>query len=479
MTLVAEQTTGDAGARGGIALPKRLPIVVSPANRDDSTAKDARLVNCYMEKLETGDIWVCKRPGLDQYTQPSGGAATGRGVYNWKGDIYSIFGTTLYKATTSKGTVNATNGVYRFSSCLGATHKLQLGDGVKAYNYDDAGGLVNINDVDFPAAFCKGWAYLDGTPYVCKVNASIQGGGINDPVNWDALNTITAQIEPDGGVALSKQLVYVIEFKEWTTEVFYDAANATGSPLSPVQGAKANWGCSSQDSVQDLDGTLLWAGAGKSASVQVLIMNNLKVEPVSTKPVEKLLEGASYATGNVFSWSLKWNGHHFYVLTFKTDNFTLAYDLKDQAWSQWTDVDGNYLPIVSATYDSGHRPILQHESNGKLYYADDAYTTDDDSLITVDIYTPNFDGGTRRKKQLNLMEWIGDQVPGSELQVRFNDFDYDPKKWTNFRTVDLSKERPILTGCGTFRRRAHNFRHKKATKMRLQAVELQLDLGTL
>ena len=236
-----EQTVGQAGSDAGITLPTRLPLVVLPSNRDDTTGKDARLVNCYMEKQETGETTIVKRPGLAKHTQPSGGAATGRGVYNWKGDIYSIFGSTLYKATTSKGTVNATNGVYRFSSCLGATHKLQLGDGVLAYNYDDSGGLVQITDVDFPTAFVKGWSYLDGTPYVMTAAAAIQGGGINDPVNWDALNVIIAQIEPDAGVALAKQLVYTVALKQWTTETFYDAANATGSPLGTVQGAKARW----------------------------------------------------------------------------------------------------------------------------------------------------------------------------------------------------------------------------------------------
>lgn len=476
---MAEQTTGDAGSQAGISLPKRLPLVVSPANRDDSTQKDAQLINCYMERLETGDTWVNKRPGLARHSQPTAGAATGRGVYNWKGDIYSVFGTTLYQNTTSKGTVNATNGVYKFSSCLGATNRLQLGDGVKAYNYDNGAGLVVISDGDFPAAFVKGWSYLDATTYVGTTLATLQGSGINDTVSWDALNTITAQIEPDNGVAVGKQLVYTIFMKQWTTEVFYDAANATGSPLGTVQGAKANWGCSSADSVQDCNGLLLWAGSGKSASVQVVMMDNLKVVPVSTKPVERLIEGASFAAGNVFSWSMKWNGHFFYVLTLKAENLTLAYDLSEQMWSRWTDVNGNYFPIVAATYDSSMRPILQHESNGRLYYADDTYTLDDTDLITVDIYTPNFDGGTRRKKLLNFQEFIGDQVVGSELQVRNNDGDYRTDLWTNFRTVDLSKERPFLTNCGTFRRRAYNYRHRCETRFRLQAVELQLDLGSL
>ncbi len=97
--------------------------------------------------------------------------------------------------------------------------------------------------------------------------------------------------------------------------------------------------------------------------------------------------------------------------------------------------------------------------------------------IISDIYTPNFDANVRRNKQLSAMEFIGDQTPGSILEVSNSDDDY--QTWSNFRLVDLSYKRPRLINCGTFRRRAYNFRHRSNTPLRLQAVELQYDLGTL
>jgi len=57
--------------------------------------------------------------------------------------------------------------------------------------------------------------------------------------------------------------------------------------------------------------------------------------------------------------------------------------------------------------------------------------------------------------------------------------DDDYQTWSNFREVDLSKNRPMLTNCGTFRRRAYHFRHQSNTPLRIQAVELMIDLGTL
>src|SRR5690348_6150670 len=103
--------------------PPRLPLVTTPSNRDENTNKDARLVNCYGEKTESGEYWIYKRPGLLTDTTKSG---NGYGVYNWLGNIYAIFGTTIYKNGSSIGTVDATNGVYRFSSTLGSPSYLVL-----------------------------------------------------------------------------------------------------------------------------------------------------------------------------------------------------------------------------------------------------------------------------------------------------------------------------------------------------------------
>lgn len=461
-----------------VALPKRWPLVISPDNRADSTNKDARLVNCYMEKQEDqeGGYEIYKRPGVLRQSQPSGGAAAGRGMWNWRGDIYAVFGTHLYKNGSSVGTVDGTNGVYRFDSCLGATPKLQLGNGVKAYNYDAGAGLVQITDGDFPSAFCKGWAYIDGTSYILRPDAGLQGDDINTPTDWDPLNVIIAQISPDRGVAMAKQLVYAIAMKQWSAEVFYDAGNATGSPLGPVQGARASFGCVSADSVQSIDDILIWVCTNQSASTQVIKLENLKAEIISTYPVERLLDRVDFSA--CYSLQFKNIGHRFYMLTLPNDNLTIVYDLDEHRWHQWTDVNGNYFPFICSTYDSSFHHLFQHESDGYIYTLDETYLTDNGSIITCDIYTPNFDAGvSSRGKMLSQMKFVSDKTPGSTLQVRCSDDDY--QTWSNFRRVDLNSNVPLLDNCGTFQRRAYNFRHACNTKFRLSAAELQMDLCTL
>lgn len=460
-----------------LELPKRLPLVASPENRDESTSQDAKLVNGYVEKLKDGSGYrLYKRPGTTRSTQPTGGAATGRGLWNWQGDLYGIYGGTLYKNVTSLGAVNTANGGYKFSMTLGATPRLVLGNGVVAYTYDGA-TLTQITDVDFPAAFVKGWSYLDGTMYVMTATASIQGSDINDPTSWSLLNVIVAQIEPDPGVALGKQLVYTIAFKEWSTEVYYDAANSTGSPLGTVQGAKVNKGCASADSVVDIGGALYFISQNRESGKQIGRIDGLKYVDISGPAEERLLQSANFTT--VYAFGVSLDGHPFYVITLKLSNLTLAYDIKEQQWAQWTDASGNYFPFVSAATNSSDVTVLQHESDGYSYTMSTQVVSDNGSVITTDLYTPQFDAGTKRGKYLSAMLFEADRVPGSVLLVRSNDYDYASDKWTDFRRVDLGGDVPLLPDEGTFTRRAYHFRHATLTKLGLKGVDLQMDLGTL
>lgn len=455
-------------------LPPRMPLYATFTNRDETVDKDARLLNGYVERNALGEIDVVKRPGMSLHTALSG---AGRGVYTWEGDVYSVFGSTLYKNGSSLGTVDATGGVYTFDSTLGSTPKLVLLNGVYAY-YTDGTTLTQVTDVDFPSTseLRKGSAYLNGVSYVLTEQANIQGSDPNDFSAWDPLNVLVAQIEPDHGVRLAKQMVYVIAFKQWSTEVFHDAGNSTGSPLSSVEGALIEFGCFNADSVQDLDDTLFFLSATRSGSIGVHMISKLKVQQISTPALERLLEKADYSSG-VASWSAKIAGHKFYVLTVPASNFTFAYDVDTKEWFQWTDSAGNYLPIAAATYDSAQNVIVQHESNGKLYYFSPTVFTDDGELISCELYTPNTDLQTRQRKHLPRMVFTADRADGSLLQVRHSDDDYTT--WTPFREVDLGHKLPTLTRCGTFSRRAWHMRHRCNTRLRLRAVDLFVDLGVI
>ena len=451
-------------------LPTRLPLAVVPENRDNTSAKDAKIVNGYMEKFSDG-YRAYKRPGMLQATY-SGFTGQGRGIFTWLGDTYFTIGTATYKNGVNLGAVTATR-VATYDQCLGGVPSLFLATGgTYMYFYNATAGLTVITPPTGMVSLVRGSAYLDATMYVMDVNANIWGSALNDLSTWASSNFIQAQIEPDKGVALAKHLVYVIALKQWSTEVFYDAGNAVNSPLSPVQGAKMNWGCATADSVQELDGDLLWMSSTRELSYEIIHMSNLKARPVSTKPIERLLALSNLSS--VYSWTSKVDGHSFYVLTLVDLNITVAYDVKENLWAQWTDVNGNYVPVTDS-----YGKLLQGELNGHTYYFDPIYTNDAGTAITFDLVTPNWDADIDRRKIVKVLRILADKTPGSILQIRHNDNDYDSSKWTSWRTLDLNKERPFLTDEGTFNRRAYQFRHQCNTTLRLQAADFQMDLGTL
>lgn len=466
--------------------PPRLPLVVKPENRSGALDKDAKLVNGFFEKVSQAEVFVYKRPGF-LYDRSVGVAGAGQGCVNWNGVIYAIVAGTLYKFSgttpTSIGAVDATGGVYTFTTTLGTSPKLVMNNGVKAYFYDGT-TLTQITNVNFPTTkLRKGLAYLNGVTYVITQDAYIQGSGANDPSAWDPLNSILAQIESDQGVAIAKQLVYVIAFKTFSVESFYDAGNPTGSPLGSVQGAKISIGCKTADSVRDMDGTLYWISQSKSGSIGVMQLSQTKSDTISTASVERLIQTADFTT--VWSWCFKLSGHRFYGFTIKNSNLTLVYDETTQEWAQWTDQDGNYLPIVAAIDGDNQLPLFQHATNGSFYSLSldnysDQWTAGVKTVIPFDLVTPNYDGGVKKPKVVTRLTVVGDRVPGSILQIRVNDFDYASDKWTSFRNIDLGQENPTLTDWGTFKRRATHLRHRGDTPLRLQVLELtNIMLGAL
>lgn len=450
--------------------PKRLPLVATPENRNTTTDKDAQLINAFAEKSVEGDYWIYKRPGLTLSQTYSG---AGAGIYNWKNNIYSVFGGSFLKNGSSLGSVNTSNGKYAFNQILSSTPKVFLMNGVAAY-YSDGSSLTQITDVNYPSSLVKGSAYLDGTLYVMDANAKIYGSDLNDLSTWDPLNVIVAQIEPDGGVAIAKQASYVIAFKEWTTEFFWDAASPEGSPLASAPNLKINWGCASADSVQDIEGDLFWLGNNKSAELVIMTLSNASAQKISYPAIERLLAGAD--TSQIMSWQHKEYGHKFYVLTMVSKNLTLVYDIDQQLWYRWANTLNSYLHVIDSTYDAQQNHYLQHPTNGEIYLMSKDYTSDFDLPFSVDVYTPNYDGGTTKMKFVQGIEIIGDQEYGSILKVRVSDDDY--RTWSSFRSIDLGKKRPRITNCGSFSRRAYHFHSLSGGDLHIKAVDLDMDIGT-
>lgn len=456
--------------------PLRLPLIATASNRGEQADVDARLINGFVEKTPLDGIWCYKRPGLRR--TGSFGGAVGGGLTYWEGASYAIFGTNLYKNGISIGAVTAAVSAerYNFAGSLGATPLLFFQIATKAYTTDGT-TVTQVTDVDYPATTVPGAVYLDGTTYVMTPDAYILGSDLNDPTSWDPLNSIRVQIDPGRGVAIAKQLNYLVAFKEFSVEVFYDAANAAGSPLGRIESAKLSVGCADGNSVAEMDGALFWVAQSKSGNRSVMMMEALKGREISTPAVERLLQ----AGGTAFGSTAHVSGHRFYLINFTSGSlasqFTLAYDTDEGLWHEWKSPAGTTLGIKAIAADNAAHTIAQGIDNGLLYALESATYQDDGIPFSWDLYTPNFDAETRLGKTLNKLEVTADQQDNSKLEVRWSDDDY--KTWSQPRTLDLSLQQAWTTKLGKFVKRAHHFHQKLNVPLRIKAVDLHLDLGTL
>lgn len=459
------------------AEPIALKLFSPQSNRYEAIDKDSRLINGFVERGQgemKDETWVYRRPGFALYSSPLGSTAAGNGVFNWQGDIYSIFGDQFFQNTTLIGSVDATD-KYTFTSCLGATPALFFHNSAEAYTYDAGAGLVQVTDPQYLAIDAvPGSVYIDGTTYVLDTLSNIIGSDFNDQQDWNSLNVIVVQTEPDQAKALAKQLVYAVAMKTISTEVFYDAGNAVGSPLGPVQGSKMNYGCRAAGSVRDVGDALCWATTDKIGEVRICKMEAVKGEMISTQPVERFLSSLDWT--DVHSWAMNAGGHRYYGLTSIVSNITLVFDLTAGTWYIWTDPSGNYLPYVDSTYDSSARPVLQHATNGKLYTPDFDVTTDVGVTVPWALYTPNFDGGLRVGKTCASFELVGDQVD-ADVDVSWSDDDF--VTYVTPQTINLNQERPMGQDGSTFRKRTYLFESSSTARFRLKATMLVVQPGTI
>jgi hypothetical protein len=465
----------------------RLPLVVQPAQRNSSADFDAKLVNAYVERSPDGVIRVLKRPALRSFATDFTASGFGLGAYYWQA------ANTLFTITSDgllRGNLNTTYGTgltdvspetYTWSETLGTPKYLFMKNSTNAYTLTNTFVFAPVVDLNYPAVTVPGSVYLDGTTYVMDPQARIWGSAtLNNPTTWSALNFLTAQGEPDAGVYLAKQLIYVVAMKSWTTEFFYNAGRPTGSPLLPVQNAQLPIGCASASSVQTILDTIYFVGQGRETEKGVYRIAGLKPSKISTPAIDRLIEFSTFFRSFVISAA----GHTFYVLAGLTNLPAIAFDVNEETWYFWNEDEANAAPdVAAATFNPTlSQNYLQARTDGtkvrnsRSDFYSDQLVDGSESSIGVEVVTPNFDGGSSFVKVLARMRIVADRAEGGRLQVCWSDDDY--KTWSSWMTVDLSEELPQLTDLGSFHKRAFWFRMISPTPFRMSEAELELLLGS-
>jgi hypothetical protein len=224
-----------------------------------------------------------------------------------------------------------------------------------AYLYNGV-SVTQITDSDYPPETVPGVVYLDGSIYVMTPKGIVHGSDLAAPTSWSALNFISANAEADAAVASVRQLNDIFALKDYSIEVFYNAGNATGSPLAKRTNALLEVGLASSGSIAYTENTFYFMAQSRQKGRSIMRMAGYAPQPVSTPAVERVLNNDDLAT--VYSFIVKLEGHLFYVLTLGTSDITIVFDAGSGVWSQWTTLTAASAATVTSLAVQSNGTIL-------------------------------------------------------------------------------------------------------------------------
>lgn len=463
-------------------------------SRSLTNPPDAMISNGFLEKGSDGEVRVWKRLGftwasLANYTPPVHGVFRA----SW-GSLIVLANGRCYLNAVDVGAV-AADQFYWFAETQGAPSYVYFSSGAfgVGYTISSTGVFLAIIDATYTGVIgitVPGAAYLDGTTYVMNQLGLIYGSlTLNNPKTWSALNQI-AQSQPDTGVGLSVQNVYIVAFKQRSIEFFYDAGVPIGSPLLPVQNAKIDIGCADGQSIVSAEGEIFFVGKSQASGILVGKLSGAKYQKISTPDIDRILAAFSVNGEAYAGICFRHTGHLFYVLqpynsgSPPTIGITglpwLVYDNTEGVWYIWLS------PVLLAPYaglayqtDPSFINVITGESLTYGNYLANRYgdyISGVSTPVTLDIVTANFDGGERVRKVLSKLVLKSSQANTGPILVSWSDDDY--QTWSPWISVNSAVPNPTLTNLGTFYRRAFRFRNNTATSFRMSGAEMDLLFGT-
>jgi hypothetical protein len=473
---------------------ERLPITQPIESRTGSFAKDSYSSNCFFESRDQKREFV-KRPGLVsavQITPVTPPAYTpSQGLVSFNNKLVVVINNTVYQidpsssyATTVLGVTSSSTSQSYFTKTFLDTY-LFFHNKVTGYLLNQSGAFISMTM--FPTTpYVSGTVFLDNYLFIATTDNRIYNSNVGDPTTWDALNYISFEQTTDTLVGITKHLNYLVAFGSFSIQFFYDAANATGSPLALAASYTAEVGCVSGDSIVSTSNTVLWVGSSKTNSRCVYLMDGVSAIKVSTSSVDRHLEADDFSQVTAYCYTI--DGHTLYILTLHDTQKTLVYDLNEKMWYTWTQysMQSSDQPNPGTYQESYFRPAFFASLNNTAYTLDDDTATlyyfdvntyqDNGQSIYCRTVTDISDNGSTKRKFFGRLEIIADKVAGV-MQIRHTGNDYNT--WSSYRSVDLNATRPQVYLSGSDRRRAWEFLCTSNVPLRLDGAEIDFRIGEM
>jgi len=459
---------------------KRLPLIGSYTNRDSSGSKDQRFINIFpetrkVEAIESTRIFLNKRPGLTLYKTISAG--TGRGIIWFRNKFYVAIDNKVYEdgvtptaVITLTGSTGKVGMIIANSATIG--DYLFICDGTSGWIINSSGTATLISDADFPTPHIPIPVFIDGYIILAK-NSDLYNCVLDTPSSWAPGEYISAEMFPDQVVALCRQNNQVVALGESSTEFFYDAANASGSPLTRNDSTAIQMGCAFPYALYQNEQTYIYVSQSESGGRAIWQVQGFQPKKVSDEFIDRILD-AETSPLNCLGFGFRTMGHLFFFVSLPTLNRTFVYDVEEKLWHEWSSNVGNTHTMFNCSFIADNHTgaaYLLHNTNGSIYKLDPTAYTDAGTSILCEITTNKYDMDTYKRKFMTCVLPVGDGGPsGNFITVRWSDDDY--QTWSNLKTITLTDDFPSFARLGSFRRRAFNIRHDQPYSLRLESLQI-------
>ncbi len=342
------------------------------------------------------------------------------------------------------------------------------------------GETVVSNELTFE---CVGWyggfpsphvptpVYLDGYIALSEANTvDIYNSGIHPsttqglPDSWNPLDYYSANQFPDNVVALARQNNWIVAMGENNMEFLYDNANTPGSPFERNQGITFQSGLINARSFTQSERAMMFVSKSDAGRPSVWLLDGTNSKEISTEYQERLI---LKETGEIFCNQVRIDGHFFFIVTLPVLGKSLVYDIEEQMWHEWS-----ALPFSMMTFD-GTDILFQHQTDGNIYKMSNEIYQDNGVDFTVTIQMAKQDLDNQKRKFIQRIDVIGDQST-TTIGLSWSDDDY--QTWNNPFILSMY-QRPYVTRCGSFRRRAWRIEQTDNAPLRLEALEVVYTQG--
>lgn len=342
------------------------------------------------------------RPGLSQFSAPTGNAV--RGLFTARTLIdercFAVVGTTLYEifydgTATSRATLtNLTSGTKsKVYMEINNNSELMIQDPKAGYIFDLTTNIATqITDADYPGGGTL--AYSDGYFIISDNNGRVTFSDLGAGTSWDGFNFFTPSFKPDKvkAVATFREEIYC--FGDSTIEVYI---NDGETPFIRQSRTSIYYGLTARDSLASWHGGVFFLGRSVNGGSDIYMMGtNYALNPISTPAIAAKINEATNEDAEGYVFDSK-DGHIFYILHLPALKTTLVYDMSTGMWHErmsekpFAEADGTHSQDVYRgkcyTQFKGLN-LFGDWYSGKIFIENDKVKTDDGYARVLQRITP-------------------------------------------------------------------------------------------